>query len=323
MVNNGKNPFVPASPATTPATPATTTPAETTTPATTTPAETTTPATDSGFDMGAFMNALKNPTPEPVQGTVTFTPPPDESTASEPTANEPAQEGDTNAEQPAEQENTPETEGEPVPVPEENKSKIMDTIQGLIGKLNLSGSFGSILNDGLDSQLMKDLMNNMAKASSNKSNNNNNNNNNNNSKTLTILIFYENGANVIKNQEINVLPTPPFNIKIHNTPFTLSNDGTVQNNGTDSNIVLNDVSHDTIKIIMCMYNNDVYARYVSPTASTSGGRKTRNRHKKHNKNKSGVHKPHRERQRRTIKKHIKYKCNKKTYKIDIIIQLPE
>jgi hypothetical protein len=318
MVNNGKNPFVPATSATTP----------TITPTTETTPSTTTPATDSGFDMDAFMKALKNPTPEPVptpepiQGTVTFTPPPNEQ-PTESTTNQPVQEG----EEQKEETNTEQQEGEektlePEPVPEEKKSKIMDAIKGLLDKIpNVKGLLTSTLGlaQGVESQFMKDLIDNMSKASSNNSSNKSNNN----TKTLTFLILYENGANVIKNQEINVLPTLPFNITIYQTPFTLSEDGTVQNNGTESGIVLNDVSPETIKIIMCMYNNELYAQYVSPTASTSGGRKTRNRHKKHNKNKSGVHKPQRERQRRTIKKHIKYKCNKKTYKIDIIIQLPE
>jgi hypothetical protein len=339
MVNNGKNPFVPASPAKT-----TTAAAETTAAAgeTTAAAETTTHATDSGFDMGAFMNALNNlepdqpqKPPDTIQGTVTYTPP-DESDA-DTTTNELAQEGDTNTntekptEQSTEQKNTPETKGEPVQVTEEKKSKIKNAISGLIGKLNLSGPFDSILKD-VNSQLMVDLMKNMANASTanastanaSTANASTNKPNNNNSKTLTFLILYENGANVIKNQEINVLPALPFNIKIHNTPFTLNEDGKVQNNGTESGIEFKDVSPDTIKIIICMHNNDVYAIYSTPTPGpTSGGRKTRNRHKKHNKNKSGVHKPHRERQRRTIKKHIKYRCNKKTYKIDIIIQLPE
>jgi hypothetical protein len=276
---------------------------------------------------------LEQPSQETIQGTVSLIPHTIEGTvsvinqdnlvsdASESRIDQQTYEGDTNAEQPAEQENTPETEGESVQVSEEkqeNKSRIMGAISGLIGKLNLSDSFGSILNDGVNSKLMVDLMENMANASTNKPSNKSNNN----TKTLTFLILYNGGKNDIKNQDINVLPTPPFNITIKQTKFTLSNAESVQNTVNESGIELNDVSIDPIKIkiIICIHENGIYAQYIN---LTSGGRKTRNRHKKHNKNKSGVHKPQRERKRRTIKKHIKYRCNKKTYKIDIIIQLPE
>jgi hypothetical protein len=75
MFKTGKKPFVATEIPNTTAAPATT---ESSTPQ---PA----PATDSGFDMNAFMNALKNPEPaqeqkppEPIQGTVSIVTPPDE-----------------------------------------------------------------------------------------------------------------------------------------------------------------------------------------------------------------------------------------------------
>ena len=324
MVKTGKNPFVRAEP--TSAAPATTeasnTPAA---PATTeSSAPQPAPATDSGFDMNAFMNALKNPEPaqeqkppEPIQGTVSIVTPPDEQPS---TTNEPGQETQetTNTEQPAEEN----TEGEAAPVPEKQKESIKSAIEGLLKKIPekvqnlLTSTLG--LAQGVGSDFMNKLTENMSKASTRNSTNRSNNTN---TKTLTFLFLYENGANVIENQDTPNVPTPPFNVSIGGQTITLSNDGTARDNGAQPTIALPNVSPLTLKIVMCMYNNELYAQYVS--SPTTGGRKTRNRRKKHNKNKSGVHKPSRERQRRTIKKRIKYKCNKKTYKIDIIIQLPE
>jgi hypothetical protein len=308
MVKTGKNPFVPTEASSnTTAAPATT---ESSTPQ---PA----PATDSGFDMNAFMNALKNP--EPIQGTVSIVTPPDQPS----TTNEPGQETQetANTEQPAEAAPEGEAAPEAAPVPEEQKKSIMTAINGLLEKIpSVKGLLTSTLGlaQGVGSDFMKKLTENMSKASTRNSTNRSNNTNTN---TLTFLFLYENGANVIENQDTANVPTPPFNVSIGGQTITLSNDGTARDNGTQPTIALPNVSPLTLKIVMCMYNNELYAQYVS--SPTTGGRKTRNRRKKHNKNKSGVHKPSRERQRRTIKKRIKYKCNKKTYKIDIIIQLPE